>query len=61
MGMMIIAGLLITLPAIVIAVVFAGSPIMIPALASLAINFLPFLAAIFLLRGRKGEGDDFGH
>lgn len=65
MKMMLIAGILITLPAIVIVFWFFGRPTMIPALASLGINMLPFLVGAWLLGKRKrtaGEDDDFaGH
>ena len=60
MKMMIIAALMITLPAIVIAIVFWGRPLMAPALASFAINSLPFIIAGLLIRARRGKGDDLG-
>lgn len=49
MKMMLIAAMLITLPAIVVALFFFGRAAMIPALASLGINMLPFLVAGWLL------------
>jgi uncharacterized membrane protein len=61
MRMMAIAGVLITLPAIVTVLVFFGRPAMYAALASLVINFLPFLAAIWFLRNRRGQMDDLEH
>lgn len=61
MRMMFIAGLMITSPAIVAALYFFGRPAMWPAIASLAINFLPFAAAIWFLRGRKDIADDMEH
>jgi hypothetical protein len=61
MRMMAIAGLMITFPAIVTVFFFFGRPAMYAALASFAINFLPFLAAIWFLRNRKDQMDDFEH
>jgi hypothetical protein len=63
MRMMLIAGLLITLPAIVVVFWFFGRPAMLPALASLGVNFLPFLAAGWLFNkyARGGGGDEMGH
>ena len=58
MKMMLIAALLITFPAIVVAFYFFGRAAMIPAAASLAINSLPFLVAGWLLR--KSD-TDIGH
>lgn len=55
MKMMLIAGGLITLPAILLVIYFFGTTMMIPALASLAINSLPFLVAGWLLGKRKDE------
>ena len=56
-----LAGIMITLPAIVIMLAFFGRAAMWPAFASFAVNMLPFLAMILLMRGRKGNHDDFGH
>jgi hypothetical protein len=50
MKMMLIAATLITLPAIIVALFFFGRSAMIPALASLGINMLPFLVAGWLMR-----------
>lgn len=61
MKMIFIAGIMITLPAIVIVLAFFGRAAMWPAFASFAVNMLPFIAMMFLLRGRKGNQDDFGH
>lgn len=61
MKMMLIAGLLITLPAIVVVFYFFGKPAMLPALASLGINFLPFVVAALLIGRRKGAGADAAH
>jgi hypothetical protein len=58
MKIMLLAGAMITLPAIVVAGFFFGRTMMIPALFSLMINFLPFIVAGLLLRGRT---DDMGH
>jgi len=62
MRMMMIAGVLITFPAIVVILWFFGRPAMIPALASLAVNFLPFLAAGWLFKKYATDGgDEMGH
>lgn len=62
MRMMLIAGVLITLPAIVVIFWFFGRPAMIPALASLGVNLLPFIAAGYLFhRYARGGGDEMGH
>lgn len=50
MKMMLIAAALITLPAIVVALFFFGRTAMIPALASLSINMLPFIVGGWLMR-----------
>lgn len=55
MKIMLLAGLMITLPAIVVAFFFFGRLMMIPAIASLAINLLPFLVAGWLMRGKTEE------
>lgn len=57
MKMIFIAGLMITLPAIVIMIAFFGRSAMFPALASFAVNMLPFFAIMYLLRNQKGGGD----
>lgn len=57
-----IAAILITLPALIVAVyaIFAGRPLMlVAALASVGLNSLPFLAAAFLFKG--GDSGDLGH
>ena len=56
MKIMLLAAALLTLPAIIIAVIFLGRPMMYPALASLAINVIPFLVAGWLLKGKGGDG-----
>lgn len=56
MKIMMLAGLMITLPAIAVAFFFFGRSMMIPALVSLAINFLPFLVAGWLLKDKAGLG-----
>lgn len=61
MKMMLVAGLLITLPAILVVFWFFGHPAMIPALASLGINFLPFIVAALLLGRRRHTGDVDAH
>lgn len=55
MKIMLLAGLMITLPAIVVAFFYFGQSMMIPALVSLAINMLPFIVAGLLMRGRTDE------
>lgn len=55
MKMMLVAALLITFPAIVVAFFFFGSSMMLPALASLAINSVPFVVAGWLIR-KSGAG-----
>jgi hypothetical protein len=55
MKVMLLAGGLITLPAIVVVLVFFGRTMMIPALMSLAINLLPFIVAGYLLRGKTED------
>ena len=57
MKMMFIAGVLITLPAITIVIFFFGRPMMLPALASLLVNSLPFAVAGWLLHKQGGKGD----
>jgi hypothetical protein len=59
MKMMLFAAVLITFPAIMVAFYFFGRMAMIPAVASLSINLLPFLVAGWLLRKRGGA--DAGH
>jgi hypothetical protein len=62
MRMMLIAGFLITFPAIVVIFWFFGRPAMIPAMASLGVNLLPFLAAGWLFKKyARGGGDEMGH
>lgn len=61
MKLVILAGLLITFPALLIALWFFGRPAMLPALASFAINMLPFLVVVWLMRGRKTNSDDLSH
>lgn len=61
MKLIVIAAVLITLPAIVVIISFFGSTMMFPALASFAVNMLPFAAFLYLLRNRKGKGPDLGH
>jgi len=58
MKILLLAGAMITLPAIAVSVFFFGRSMMIPALVSLGINFLPFVVAALLLRGRT---EDVGH
>ena len=57
MKMMLVAALLITLPAMIVVLYFFGKTAMLPALASLAINSLPFLVGGWLLRKQDGGAD----
>lgn len=50
MKMMLIAAVLITFPALSVVLYFFGRTAMLPALASLSINMLPFLVAGWILR-----------
>ena len=59
MKIMLLAGGLITLPAICVVLFFFGRPAMVPALASLSINLLPFVIGGWLLRN-SGSGN-LGH
>jgi hypothetical protein len=59
MKIMLLAGALITFPAITVVVIFFGREMMIPALASLTINLLPFVVAGLLLR--QSGIDGMGH
>jgi Mn2+/Fe2+ NRAMP family transporter len=65
MKLMAVAGVLITLPAIVVILFFLTRPeMMLPAVASLALNSLPFIVAILLIRHAKRRGasvEDFEH
>lgn len=62
MRMMLIAGVLITFPAIVVVIWFLGRTPMIPALVSLGVNMLPFVAAAWLFhKYGGGESDHMGH
>ena len=59
-----IGGLLITLPAIaglVYSLIAGNELLMYAALASLALNSLPFIAAGLLMRRTGGGGGDLGH
>lgn len=61
MWILIGGGLMITLPALVVIVALFGKDAMVPALASFAINMLPFIAAFFLLRKQARKGMDLEH
>jgi hypothetical protein len=59
-----IGALLITLPAIaglVYSIIAGNELLMYAAIASLALNSLPFIAAGLLMRRSGGGGDDLGH
>jgi hypothetical protein len=57
MKIMLLAAGLITLPAISIVLFFFGRAEMIPALASLSINLLPFIVGGILLKNAGGLGE----
>lgn len=57
MKMMLIAAALITFPAIVVALFFFGRTAMIPALASLSINMLPFIVGGWLMRKHGSQAE----
>jgi hypothetical protein len=59
MKFMLMAGGLITLPAICVVLFLFGRPAMIPAMVSLGINLLPFLVGGWLLRNKGADG--LGH
>ncbi len=59
MKIMLLAGAMITLPAICVVLFFFGRPAMVPALASLFINLLPFVVGGLLLQKSGAEG--LGH
>jgi uncharacterized membrane protein len=60
MKTMLIAGLVITFPAILVLIFNLGSTLALAALASLAVNSIPFIVGGMLLR--KGGGcDEAGH
>ena len=55
MKLMLMAGVLITLPAISVGTFYFGKAMMIPAMVSLAINFLPFVIGGLLIKGSDEE------
>jgi hypothetical protein len=58
MKIVLLGGLLIGLPAIVVVLLFWGSAVMLPALASLLVAALPFLAFAAFMRRGEGDADD---
>jgi uncharacterized membrane protein len=60
MKMMLIAGLVITFPAILVLVLNVDRVVALSALASLAVNSIPFIVGGMLLRKGGGE-DEAGH
>ncbi|HEX5520699.1 MAG TPA: hypothetical protein VFX29_03345 [Longimicrobiaceae bacterium] len=58
MRILLIAAVLITLPAVAIIFYFFGTKAMLPAMASFLVNSLPFAVAILILRGRKKKGEN---
>ncbi len=66
MKMFLVAGFLVTFPGIVVILAFLNRPLWIlPAAVSVALNSLPFIVAILLLRAQKRSGrmehSDFEH
>lgn len=60
MKMMLIAGLIITFPAILVLIMDMNKVIAFSALASLAVNSIPFIVGGLLLR-KGGGGDEAEH
>jgi hypothetical protein len=60
MKMMLVAGLVITFPAILVLLLNVDKVVAISALASLAVNSIPFIVGGMLLRKGGGE-DEAGH
>lgn len=58
MQMFMIAGLLVTLPGIVVIVwfVFSNPSWTLPALVSVGLNILPFVVAVLLIRAQRRSG-----
>lgn len=64
MKLMLVAALLITLPAVValiVGVLWGNQFLVYAALASVGINFLPFLAAGWLMKKGGSDGGDLSH
>lgn len=64
MRLMVLAGLMITLPAIVVMIyaLLAGRPLLaIGAIASFAVNSVPFIVGLFFFRNRRGTGGVADH
>ena len=61
MWIIIVGGLMITLPATAVMLFSFGRPQMLPALASFLINMLPFRVAWLMLRKHGKDGADLGH
>jgi hypothetical protein len=61
MKMMLIAGLVITFPAILVLFFYMGTTVALSALASLAVNSIPFIVGGLLLRKGGGGEDEAGH
>jgi hypothetical protein len=59
MIMLLVAGFLVVFPAVAVILYFIDRPMWIlPAFASLAINSLPFIVAILLIRAQKDKGEE---
>jgi hypothetical protein len=62
MWIVLVGGLMITLPATAVVLFSLGSISAIPALASLSINMLPFIVGYILMRRSGGDhGHDLDH
>ena len=61
MWIIIVGGLMITLPATAVMLFSFGTVRMYPALVSFLINMLPFLVAYLMLRKQGKDGADLGH
>lgn len=61
MRFILLGGFLIVMPALVVVLYFWGSFMMFPALGSLFIAALPFVAFTALFRRLGSEGDGAGH
>lgn len=61
MKIMLVAGMLITMPAIAVTFYFFGQRMMVPAIASLTINLLPFIVGGLLLRKSRAGASDLSH
>ena len=62
MWIVLVGGLMITLPALAVSVAMIGTAGMLPAMLSFGLNMLPFIAAYILMKRQAKGGDiDLGH